>query len=470
MSLQVRFGKNRARVSLRASWCRSLYQCAVGAVIATLPICTIGCAPKPPAFNDVLTDFQQPKALSQNQIAKSTRVFVDCSTQMSGFVVQGSNYVRALQALSKGISNAGMESLWYCATAPPSDPAAHVPPSPLSIQELLSERMYHTAPNPLGETILLSQSLARPGGADAIDAFISDLSTSGTAIVADHLAMSLRNWAKSGRQVMLWAFRSSYRGTYLAGCSECVGRSMSIKIGQSLPGLGRPFYLIVSAPDRDSLEKWARSLRNELSPSREFNVSDPVPDLVDLERIEIDTGNDKSVHRLSQITEKASDHFRAQRLYSVFEVDHAKPFSVAFASTYRSALPLAWSNVTPVTSLARPGSKQAETTGEVKVVLSTVRNIGPNGKQVSQPQTEKVRIEYTFPAQSSGWKLYRVTISDGPYNTPLPEWMKNWETLQDCEPTNGNRTFGLHAFGTALAEAFHRDQLFTEHYFAVRQR
>jgi hypothetical protein len=263
---------------------------------------------------------------------------------------------------------------------------------------------------------------------------------------------------EQNRQLLLWGFRSSYWGEYIAASSQCGGKRVPLKQGQTLPGLGRPFYLLISAPDGDSLKRWMDNLSAELLPSAEFAVSrSPVGiqklDLPKKQWLPLGLKSSSSMQE-----DKASSFPR--RVYSTFTVTDLKPFEVTFPWIADLNLPLDPARIArKATQIAAWPKKDVESADDLAVTV-----------QSSTDAKTGSRLTYTikFPAMKGGkWRVYRIPLNAGDGNTPPPQWMSDWSTASDCDITTGNRTINLKDAGWSLAQAFLRDRPFIEHYIAI---
>ncbi len=470
--------QQRPSLSSEPSVC-SNFRCAPALVAVSMALLTQGCSSRRPAFSDVLEAFN-PGATSSthqktgitypatNSSPMSLRVFVDCSIGMKGFVsLQASglrsNYLRVTQDMLSRVSGAGYEPTWYCLGGQHTSGA-------VAGQSLLQPASYQSPTNSLGSLLGMVEQSGAQSDKPGIDIVISDLAASETGESARRLATALREMDQQGRQLVLWGFRSSYVGEYTAASIQCGGKKTQLKLGQSLPGLGRPFYLLVSAPDSDSLKRWIGIFSGELLPAAEFVVSRPTVELTQAEfpkRPVDETGKKEhsakwlpdGVESLGPMQQDKSSEF-PKRVYSAFAVKGARRFIIAFPWKADLNLPLEDANET--TTMPR---KQI-----VDWPKKDVTRAPDDLKVTAEASLDEQHFTYTvsFPVPDTKWRIYRIPLNAGDKAKP-PEWISDWSTTSDCDASAGNRTLQLHDVGQALVDVFLRDRPFVEHYIAVRR-
>jgi hypothetical protein len=290
----------------------------------------------------------------------------------------------------------------------------------------------------------------------SIDVIISDLAAPETGESSHTLASVLQKMALQRRHLLLWGFRSGYLGEYAAASSQCVGKRVQLKQGQTLPGLGRPFYLLVSTPDADSLKRWVDSLSAELLPAAEFLLASPP---IQVRKLDLPKQwLPKGIKSKTLQEDKSSES--PKRVYSIFTVADSKPFEVAFTWMADLNLPFdpnrSSKKATQITAWPAKEIESADDLG-VKDVAFTHAKAGGH-------------LSYTvkFPAvNGKKWRVYRLPLNAGDGNTPQPAWISDWSTTSDCEATSGNHTLNLKDAGWSLSQAFLKDRPFLEHYIAV---
>jgi len=407
-----------------------------------------GCSNPNPGFRDVVKAFKgsvdQPEKATQSANVNVLRVFGDCSVGMRGYTVPQSsgipsNYVRVLQRMSNGF--AGYDTWWHCADAP----KVAVP----------ARDILQGAYKPFPHSTKILFDAATDASPNAIDIVVSDFAVLGGGDGATGLSAALRQLSEKKRSLALWAFRSSYYGDYPAVSSQCAGKKVPLRVGQSLPGIARPFYLLISAPDRGSLEKWAKGVERTLLPSERFSVGQPPVEVGAL--IEQKVGTARLVHG----PERDQNSVFPMRFYSVFTVDHSRAFDISFD----------WKG-DPKMSADRAGLSISPTEIRQWPVTATTIPVPSKGLGVevlTGPETVgHFRYVVHFPAVSGkSWHLYQIPIAsrDG----AAPKWLADWSSQGDCESSSGNKTINLSDLGQQVAAAFVGDRPFVDHYIAVRR-
>jgi len=447
-----------------------------------------GCQAAKPKFVDVIKGFngelqsttQPADKAAGDKIATdkagppagAIRFFVDCSAGMKGFVApqrsgQPSNYIRVLETLAKTTS---YETAWHCAGANPT--------SNLAASTLLQAGTYQASSHSLGALIDTTEQpevqIAKP----SIDVIVSDLAGSENVDAAGALARDLKKFSEQKRQLLLWAFRSSYSGDYKAASFACQGSTVQLREGQTLPGLGRPFYLLISAPDAASLASWMESFSKVLLPSAEFVLAKPPVALSDLDTAAAGKSDPGSagqtgknwlpnvVHAVAGAEKDVTSGFTVRR-YSAFTFDTSNSVTVEFPWKAEFSIPVEAGGLLE----------------NIKIIKSEVKAWPPRGPDDIVPADDHdLKVEFvedpkhrdhlsykaTFPLQGTRWRVYRIALSV--VDNTVPKWMSEWTAADDCDEVRGNRTIDLKGLGAALSAASWKGKPFFEHYIAIRRK
>ena len=417
----------------------------------------VGCSPQVPGFSDVLTAFDGlPKKdvpPTSQEPATSVRIFLDCSKGMLGFLPKQplgyqSNYVRILETLSTHLPSAGFSTAWYCADTTKSLVT-------LQTTGLAQPGEYSSAPDSLGNLLGALENAPR-SDRPVIDVLIGDWATPETGESSATRAAAFQRIADEKRQLLQWGFRSGFYGNYRSASPVCRGATLMLRQGQTLPGLGRPFYMLVPAPDPGSLQHLVGSLADVLHPAAEYYWSNPPIQLTKLNISKLPSG----VISQRSVQEYLSSQF-PKRVYSAFTVSHGNSFKITF--NWPARVELASKIVDQVDGILDWQNGRPEKIDQLDVAVQTSHEAG----------TGQLSYTVTFPGQKgSKWKVYRILLSvrgDDGEDTPMPTWITDWSTSSDCEIASANHTLNLTDVGYALSEKFLKDKPFLEHFIAVRR-
>ena len=462
-------------------WLEGIFAMAFGFMML-LPMqgCLQGC--KPPRFEAVRAAFGASSA-GTGEAAKPThavRVFVDCSGGMAGFLAaqssgKPSNYYRVLSQLGESPE---FQTDWYCLLGDAANPT--------KASSLLQASSYTGHRGSLAGILESLNKHDDPNSKTSTDVVVTDLAGAESIDTSGALGRALETLRSQGRQLTLWGFRSRYKGDYTPYTNACKSTKEALDLGQSLPGLGRPFYLLLSAPDRQSLTEASHSLAEKLVPAVEFMMSVP-PVVVDdaVSPVEGKAGSESGASdgdnrlpkaiRMPVEMETERDWSSPSRRYSIFTVKGPVPVELTFHWNTQTPVDLksnavaadveklkSWPVSTPKSNakseagVAKDGSN-AITADDIKVALSLEGEGDP-------PMTYTVSI----PAQAKNWNVYRLSYST--QSNVLPQWISDWNTSDDCDPSHGNRTLELEAIGEAMSSVFWKKRPFFEHYIAIRRK
>src|SRR5437660_2596770 len=195
-----------------------------------------------------IEDLFRPFAVPQTE-AKATQdldVYVDGSMSMRGYAsAEGSNYSRIIRELLQSAITAQFNLNVYKFTS------TVTPVTNLQLSQFQSPDFYNGRDTPLAA--LLSRLATSPTHTVII---VSDLVQSEGGVDSLGLVRSLTNLADKRPQMKLMAYRSSFIGEYYPeNRARAKHGTIRLNAQQSLPGSGRPFYLLAIAPNAESMKR-----------------------------------------------------------------------------------------------------------------------------------------------------------------------------------------------------------------------
>ena len=387
-------------------------------------------------------------------------IYVNLSQSMRGFVAgskensrisPNSNYCRVLEMLFKRMSTQGYTVRSYRFSSRSMvkerniffDPAQYTE-GPVSLAEIL-EQLVDPTYDPKRLTLITSDMVGSgietgPGGRDPAACF--------------------RELRDRHARVLLLGFRSAYEGTYRAAAMTCLNHQLQMAANQSLPGSGRPFYILVIAPGEPSLRELRKKVLDQLQgrvlldPSSsalplESGEAPPQPyiELVDETRRE--EGSDSTLRFYTQLAVHQETKLRFEWVTTKdIEDDPSQPSLID-----RTKLE------TQVRSLFVDCGGKLTSPKPDQLPLQVKQE--PNGDLIFE---YVVRPPDTYP-----WIVFQVKLLPGTGNLQQPRRAKAWSTPDDCTTARVRNTYQLDLLGDALSSSFVQETVFAEHYIAIRR-
>lgn len=327
----------------------------------------------------------------------------------------------------------------------------------LSEAEILDPGFYNGADTPLSG--LLDRIAGQPRRVAVI---VSDMVLSGKHANSLDLVKALQRLAAQRRELRLLGFRSSFSGEYYT--ESGARQTIRLNLSQNLPGTGRPFYLFVVAPNRESLDGVQKYMLEGAGAPQSFSPTDSPLETRDSE---FDPESRReSVWNQKADTEKTVEPSGVSLHFSCF-------LQVKRPGGGESPLRVRFQTVTrvPVGNPANLGitvRKSSFTRGEFSAPAECSLPVKVNFPDKSG----NMFVSYTMPhpASTAAWDVYQVRVRGGDGNLLPPLWMQEWNTEDDVRPSNGNRTYQLALLAEAMVRAISEQIVFTEHYVVVGRR
>jgi hypothetical protein len=444
--------------------CRCRFFRPVGAALgfAALGACltVVGCSRRPqvPPFEKILDAFHASKG--SNEAPKPVMdlgIYIQLSNSVRGFVgVTPSNYRRVVEALLRGAQDAqfNVQRLRFSDTVTAAD---NFGPG-----DFLNVANFRGNEASLG---MLMNDLETRKQNGRLNVIVTDLTGVEGHPGQPELGAALKEMASEKVALLVLGFRSAFSGEYEAHALNCPGQRPKLSTGQSLPGRGRPFYLIVTAPNQASIENFRQAVLTNLHPQVEFM---PTSRPVDVEAGRPDLEK-KSSLAIFDNTKPQADFGNTRRFYSSFTYSGPTDGKVSLKfrwpakRNYRIDARKLKLEATSV-QIDDRGNFSAQTNP-----MTFVASEPPKGKG-DEAKSDDLEYEYKFsPPEKGGWVVYRIQMKGGVGNLPPPRWLGDWNAAEDCEAEAGNRTYQLESFADNLISALAQDTVFAEHYVAVRR-
>jgi len=416
-------------------------------------------APKgQPSAKDASTESQRQLPLHDADI------YVNLSQSMRGFVAvsnansrisPGSNYRRVLETLADRMSTRGGYTVRKYRFSQHSD----VP----DISYFLEPAHYTDSPVPLAQ--VLGQWVLPAFDSNRLTLVVSDMVASGTATAGPgpDASACFRELKRNHPQakILLLGFRSAYDGAYRASALACLNRQFEVSANQSLPGSGRPFYMMVIAPDASSLKYLWDSVLAQLGGRASFDPSgNPLP-------WETGPADNTPGYNFIQINRRQGDSDIPRRFYSILALSNEVTVRFRWRTNKDSDDdPSLASIVDPSRLDLRVDALYFDRSANVLPAPRDLLRVKP----FADGDKNNVVFEYSLqPPTGHPWAVYRVSVRPGAGNLQLGPRLLAWSSNDDCTPASAKTTLKLNLLGEALDSSFTQDTVFDEQYIAIRR-
>jgi len=381
-------------------------------------------------------------------------VYIDGSMSMRGFVegtATDSNYHRVLRHLLQSGTTGQYRMVRYkfsrnIEMVDNADP-----------NQFLVPAFYSGPDTPLHS--LLDRISQKPH-AGHVSVIISDLVQSQTGVSQLALVESLLKVAAGGLDLRLVGFRSSFDGPYYVQSFPQVVRQFALKLSQTMPGGGRPFYLLVIAPNRTSMDRLDRYVLDKVSPPESFTPTEAPAVVKDI--LPARTSGPPPWNRYSQWPTGETVSGSPTWYTSFIEVrPQGQESLLALQYLMRTALPL--------NSVRKIGFevRRCIYSGREFTTPETI-TIGLTAEKTGAGEGEGLQVSYRLPRpEPRVWDVYQVRMRPGDGNLSCPLWVRSWSTDSDQSPMVGNKTYQLALLVEAMVRAITEKNRFCEHYIAV---
>jgi hypothetical protein len=307
---------------------------------------------------------------------------------------------------------------------------AAVPAEPMS--KFAEASFYNKADTPLVE--LITRIAAQPEHSAIV---ISDLVQSERQQSRDiqGLIAVLRQLVEKRSEIRLFAFRSDFTGDYYPESRTKAESKITVDASQNVPGAGRPFYLLVIAPNSTTMEKLSDYIVNRLYPANSF---DPAHPALEISEIEITrSGSDKPTWtRYNRFVMRSAERREFDSAYVVVNPDvHSDRIDLPITVTMNQYAP-----VRRIEAIQIEG-KMATWNPQSTAAISTTVPVSP-GLWSTDSKTVQLKMKLKRPAPLA-WDVYRLYLLPGQGNLEVPTWVRDWSTEDDSSIGEINKTYHL---------------------------
>lgn len=366
-------------------------------------------------------------------VYSSVDIYIDDSGSMRGFVArEQTNYLRVLRATLLAATEAHFEMNVF-----PLSSKLPVSPEPLS---KFGEASFYEKPDtPL--TDLIRRIASQPDHAAIV---VSDLVQSEKGKDTQGLIAVLKQLVEKRSEIRLLGFRSDFVGNYYPESHLGPNSKISVDVSQSVPHAGRPFYLLVIAPNRGTLQKLSSYVLNRLYPVNSF---DPTRAAFEIREISLTPGPSKKPHwaRYSRFLIRNEEKRMFESAYAVAQTDpQSQTIDLPITALMSLYAPLRSLEATEVHG--RMASWNQIPTEPIPVDIPITGQWGADSK------TAKLWLKLRRPAPDS-WDVYRVSMRPGQGNLDVPSWVKEWSTEDDSSIDAANKTYRLQSLVQTMENA-----------------
>lgn len=358
-------------------------------------------------------------------------VYVDDSGSMRGFVkTPHSIYRQVLRSILLSSTNAQLHVSVY-----PLSSDRSVTSEPFTA--IQSESFYTGRDTPLAA--LLRKIAARPSHTAIV---LTDLVQSERGTDNQMLQAALTDLASHKLELRLLAFRSDFAGEYFPEIGTGPKR-MDVRVSQAVPHAGRPFYLLVVAPNTSSMNKADNDILAGLPKLYAFDPSEAPFEISGI--------------KLS----KQPEPRKSWAIYTGFKVLVRPARRVESGYTFGRTADAADVVDLPVTlslhtKLPMHRAERVELMGEIAEwsgsFQSSATTLIPVHGELHQEKggtTMPIVLTVRRPKPTT-WDIYRIRVRAGEGNLDVPDWVNEWSTEDDSIVEDANKTFQLSSFVQTL--------------------
>lgn len=392
-----------------------------------------------------INDLYPPPPSEAENAGRGLDIYVDGSMSMRGYVTSsGSNYCQTVRTVVES-ATVGRFDLRIYKFASDISTITSFP-----LNQMQSPVFYNGRDTPLA-AILNRLALAPTRSA----IIITDLVQSQTGTDSLVLAQALGHLASQVHEIKLLAYRSTFEGSYYPESQH--GPAIHLANTQSLPDAGRPFYLLVVAPDAPSMKKLDSYLLSRVPPAEMIHPTEPA---VSVETINL-APHKSGALPWALYKQPSRKESRILRITSAFHLTRATgpqeilPLEVRMRAGIPIRNPAQLSYETTRFTWQGPG--HTEQVSQVDLPVSGTSGTG-----------ESIAMKLTLHRPESGtWDIYMIKMRPGPGNLDVPQWVNAWSTNDDTTAINGNRTFQLKLIAQAMLNSITENSVFLEYVLEV---
>src|ERR1041385_2227576 len=421
-------------------------------------------ASAPPA-SAIEGGFHAQGARNDERATQQLDIYVDGSLSMRGFAaVPNSNYSRIAREVVSSATAAPVDVNIYKITGYKSTPAiSRVTNLPLG--QLQLPDFYNGSDTPLASVL---NHLAPDHSAIVItDLVQSDKGTDNLDLVRAFTTLGKRNL-----EIRLLGYRSSFQGEYYPE-NLPKRKPFPVNLSQGIPNSGRPFYMLVIAPNPAAMKRLDEYILSHNPAIRVFDATAP-PIWIDDIRLYSDNPKkaEWSLYSPPQFKQIAIPHFESSYRFrnsgkpNGGEVMLPLEFVVKAGYLLQNPAHIEFESTKSTWKSGKgsePISWNLSATGEFYPNAPAKREGTALPGASADNANEKMRLQFQVPRpERQSWDVYSVRMKAGQANLKVPEWVKDWNTEDDNIPQNTNRTFQLKLVVESMINAVSEHTTFAE--------
>ena len=432
-------------------------------LVVLSPVLFAGCGgahASAPSASAIAGTFQAQAARNDERATQQLDIYVDGSLSMRGFAAaQDSNYSRIAREVVSSATTASFDVNIYKFTSTISKVTN------LPLGQLQSPDFYNGSDTPLAS--LLNHLAPDHSVIVLTDLVQSDKGTDNLDLVRAFTALGARKL-----EIRLLGYRSSFRGEYYPE-NLPKRRHFPVELSQAIPNSGRPFYMLVIAPNPAAMKRLDEYILRRNPATRVFDATAPS---IWIDAVYLYSDNPKkpewSLYSPPQFKQTAIPHFESSYRFRntgrsngaevmlplefVVKAGHLlqSPAHIEFESTKST-----WKGGKG----SEPISWNLSATGEFYSNASAKREGTVLPGDPAENASEKMRLQFQVPRpERQSWDVYSIRMKAGQANLKVPEWVKDWNTEDDNLLQNANRTFQLKLVVEAMINAVSEHTAFAE--------
>ena len=368
---------------------------------------------------------------------KAMDLYIDGSGSMHGFAVpQASNFRNVVREVIESADDHGFAVTTYKFTSTFTNISGE------EISQIEAPQFYNGQDTPLAA--LINRIASWPNRTSIV---ISDLVQSEQGLDVQALIRALLQLSSLRPEIRLLAYRSDFDGRYKPEFGGPGTPSIQLKMSQSILGNGRPFYILVVAPNRATMDSVQDNVLNRIPPAQSY---DPTAPPLTIRNIKLDGSAAKNWNEGLPFSD-ALNRAGLPLLNSTFH------WTGGDATGTSVLLPLVL-DITQVLPLRDPNQLNLESyrfvwSGKGRSEPAKIDLVEQGSFDKRHPDsTLYLQLQLPRP-QRDAWSVYLIAVRAGDGNLDPPSWVNDWDTEDDSATSFGNRTYQLKVLTECMVHA-----------------
>ncbi len=378
------------------------------------------------------------KAPGQNDTpTKAMDLYIDGSGSMHGFAVpQASNFRMVVREVIESAEDHGFAVSKYKFTSAITDVSGD------KIGQIEAPGFYDGQDTPLAA--LIDRIASQPRRTSIV---ISDLVQSQQGRDVQALIGALLHLTTLRPEIKLLAYRSDFDGRYTPESGGPGTLPIQLKMSQSIVGNGRPFYILVVAPNQATMDSVQDNVLNRVPPAQFY---DPTAPPLTIDNIQLDGNSAKDWTEGLPFSLVVTDG-GLPGLNSAFHWMGGE----AAGDSVSLPLVLTTTEVLPLRDPSRLDLKSYRISWSRKGPTDPVSvDLREEGRFDSEHPRSILHLQLRLPRpRRDAWDVYLIALRAGQGNLDPPSWVDEWDTEDDSAASAGNRTYQLKVLTECLVHA-----------------